>query len=196
MRSSSSAPVVRAAARTTDQLRAMPSAPLQAVLAVTPSSVALFGERDVLLVPPPPLAGLVAGDEEYRLPLRVEHEQDPYFGPACRPWSQLLHVVDLRVLDDVDQRTAQGRPADFQLVDSGRHQLGRPGSPWTMDMNHSSTSSRRITLQPTKPSMTSTFYDVKVLRPGATVVLYDGKPQGVVTPAGPPALPHLLVIVG
>jgi len=57
---SSSVPVVRAAARTTVQLLAMAVSSPSCCTPVAPSSVALFGERDVLLVPPSPLSQLPA----------------------------------------------------------------------------------------------------------------------------------------
>src|SRR5665811_36302 len=46
--------------------------------------VAVVGDRDIVAVPLLPVAGLVAGNKQDRLPGRVEGEQDPDLGGATR----------------------------------------------------------------------------------------------------------------
>jgi hypothetical protein len=63
-------------------------------------------DRDVALIPPAPIVGLVTRDQDNRIATRAEREQRTHVaGP------QLLHPVVPGALDLVRKRTAQVRTA-------------------------------------------------------------------------------------
>src|SRR5262249_51112992 len=64
--------------------------------------VAIVGERDGGVVPAPPVAGLVSGDQQDRSPYRIEGEQDAYFAGSGGAWPGSVNrqAVD-RVFDKV-----------------------------------------------------------------------------------------------
>ena len=77
----------------------------------------MVSKRDRLRIPRAPAPRLVAGDQHYRLPLRVEHEKQPHLGVAGYPGPQLLEIMDLAAMGSVDQRPAKLRATGRQLVE-------------------------------------------------------------------------------
>jgi hypothetical protein len=65
-----------------------------------------LGDRDVLLVPPLPVPGLVAAGEQQGRAGGIEREEHPDLGPGRRAGPQLLEVMDPAALDAVHQRPA------------------------------------------------------------------------------------------
>jgi len=68
--------------------------------------IATFSQRGRYLIPAPPVAVLVARDQQDHLPCRIEGEQDPYLGVAAAGRAQLFQVVVPAPLDPVDERPA------------------------------------------------------------------------------------------
>src|SRR5208282_4724959 len=80
------------------------------------SRVPFLGERDRLGVPSAPAPGLVPGDQHDRLPLRVEREEQAHLGGAGHPGPELFEIMNLAAANTIDQRPAELRPAQGQLV--------------------------------------------------------------------------------
>ncbi len=76
--------------------------------------VELVSNRDVPDIPPFPVVGLIAAQEEHTTPARVECEQHAQVTPE-RP--QLLHVVVARAADPTRPRPPQMRPVLPELLD-------------------------------------------------------------------------------
>jgi hypothetical protein len=74
------------------------------------------GAGDLALVPPLPVAGLVAPQQHDRVPARIEREQRAQVA-ADRP--DLLHVVVTRALERVHERSTEARTPALQLIERG-----------------------------------------------------------------------------
>jgi hypothetical protein len=70
------------------------------------------GNRNVALIPPAPIVGLVAPDEYHGTPLRIEGEEGPIVLEA-----QLLHVVVTGPPDRSHEGPPQARALDSQHLD-------------------------------------------------------------------------------
>lgn len=72
---------------------------------------------NVLGIPPLPVAGLVTGDQQNRLPPRIEREQHPQLRTPRGTRTQLLHVPVPGPADRVHHRATQVRTTLLQQLD-------------------------------------------------------------------------------